>query len=101
MNAETLERAAVRHFTRVSSVFYPQLYECPSAQAFLYLPDLDLGPFRPKAGAQVLGQLEFMECPFMCNNSDLVTVPDLATVSCLQQRLLTLNIQAQIEPADY
>ena len=67
-----------------------------SAQAYHYLADLDLGPLRPRAGAESLGKLLFMEGPCPGNNSSLVYAETIETLSCLQQRLLALNIPADI-----
>lgn len=94
---EKIPDALMEHY--IESEFI--MYSCPSARAFHYLSDLNLGPLRPKAGSEPLGQLEFMETPSMCNNSHLVTAPDLETVSCLQQGLLALNIRAKIEVVNY
>lgn len=67
-----------------------------SAQAHHYLADLDLGPLQPRAGAESLGELLFMEGPCPGNNSSLVYAETLETLSCLQQRLLSLNISTDI-----
>ena len=67
-----------------------------AAQAYHYLAELDLGPLPADEKTQSLGRLEFIDGPCPGNNSTMVLARSAATLSCLQQRLLALNIEADI-----
>ncbi len=67
-----------------------------SAEGFHYLSMLDLGPSTPLAGAESLGELDFIDGASPGNDSRIVLADGVESLSCLQQRLLYLNISSDI-----
>jgi hypothetical protein len=64
-------------------------HDSPSALAFSYLDNLDLGPDFGRAGGA--GQIDFIDGPAPGNDSRIVSVPDHLSLSLLQKRLNDLR----------
>ena len=59
--------------------------EAPDTKAFAFLSRLDIGP--ELGGGDTVGRIDFVNGPCPGNDSRFVSVPDLLSLSLLQQRL--------------
>lgn len=69
--------------------------ESPSAQAYDYLCNLDLGPSKPGQG-DPLGRLDLVQGPHPGSNATYAFAECESTLSCLQHRLLELKQDVEI-----